>query len=100
MNFDQRAISANSVKLSPSPSQSNNYKQQQQQLPPPPSYESTQFTHECSQRPTSVKQNNSQREDKYREIIRRHEISVDFAQKLQYLQGYYAKFIFLEIKFY
>ena len=30
---------------------------------------------------------NSQREEKYRKIIRRHEISTEYSQKLQYLQG-------------
>jgi hypothetical protein len=58
-------------------------------IAPPPSYESS-ITNDNNRQANNKSPNtlnNTQREDKYREIIRRHEISIDFAQKLQYLQG-------------
>lgn len=84
------------VKLSPSLPIVNAF----QKFQPPPSYESTQIndpkprhTNQNSKQFTNI-QNNTQREDRYREIIRRHEISVDFAQKLQFLQGFKVVFVF------
>jgi len=78
----------------------------QANIPPPPSYqeistESNNQTHlndynsslnatvgSTVTKPTNrFRLRNSQREEKYRKIIRRHEISTDFSQKLQYLQG-------------
>ena len=81
--------------------QNQNINYNQVNLPPPPSYQEVSGENDSNggdfnnvpvrslvSKPINrFGSRNSQREEKYRKIIRRHEISTDFSQKLQYLQG-------------
>ena len=60
-------------------------------LVPPPSYQFATGADNTSKR---QEPNKNSREHKFREIIQKHEISSDFANRLQQLQGFKVVFIF------
>ena len=53
----------------------------------------TQLKHSQAKQTTTTTTETS-REEKYREIIRKHEINADFANRLQQLQGFKVVFVF------
>ena len=66
---------------------------------PPPPYKESYYAggnNNVNDQQNSNNTNNSplNREDKFREIIRKHEISVEYANRLQQLNGYKVVFIF------
>jgi len=75
---------------------------------PPPSYQfvtqnenvfldlnnSSIFTHIKHSQAKQTTSTATSREEKYREIIRKHEINADFANRLQQLQGFKVVFVF------
>lgn len=67
---------------------------------PPPSYETTLVETNNNNNSNNLtlsqktSSNEQTREEKYREIIRKHEISNDFSNRLQVLQGFKVVFVF------
>ncbi len=58
-------------------------------IPAPPTYHAS-----MSKYPSAPGEDYKSREEKFRELVEKHEISLDFSQRLQLLQGFKVVFIF------